>query len=120
MIDFGMERDWVPRVTRGLALAVAAVWIAAGIVGAIFGVSDDTSDVVIWAVLLVGGGLAILAGVYAFATSPWPAAVLVAVGAIAGALALVWSILAPLAALVLIALAFVHARRLSGARPATV
>jgi ribose transport system permease protein len=62
---------------------------------------------------LVGGGLVLAFGLWLFrrGASPWSAAVLASVGAAAGALALVWSVVAPVAALAVIVLAVLNARR---------
>lgn len=104
----------MPTVLRGLSALAAAAYILAAILGIIFEASDDTSGIVIWVVLLLGGGLLILVGLRTFTRSPWLGAVVLSVGAAAGALALVWSIIAPIAAIVLIVLSVLYARRLTG------
>ena len=49
--------------------------------------------------------LALLAGLHVAGRSPWGGAALIALGAVAGAVATFWSIVAPVAATVLIVLA---------------
>jgi hypothetical protein len=74
----------------------------------------STSDRVIWTVLLVGGGLLVLAGVRFSRRSPWPAAALISVGAILGALPIFWTVVALLVAIALVVLSILHARRAAG------
>lgn len=106
------------RWTRLLAVLVAAGAFLAGAAGAIVGISDDSGDVVFWVLFLCGGALLIVAGLYAFARSPWLGFALVAVGAIATSLALFWSVAVPIVAVALIALAARDARRLAADRSA--
>jgi len=63
----------------------------------------------------IGGGALLLVGLRRFERSPWVAAALVSIGALAGALPFYWSLAVPLAAFVLVVLGFVHARRLATA-----
>lgn len=99
-----------------LALVLAVGYAAAGIIGWIADVTEgDGSDLAFWLVLLLGGSALILAGL--FLTPRWSllSMLLVSVGALAGALALVWSIIVPALAIALIVLVVLAARR----RPAT-
>ena len=107
-------------MSRGLFIfgwIVGIAYIAAGIAGGIWpGHWDDApaSDQIIWIVLLVTGGLLILAGLRGFPRSPWAGAALVSVGAILGGLVLFWTIVVLVAAIVLIVWSVVAARRTAG------
>jgi hypothetical protein len=102
------------------ARIVAVAYIFAGIAGGIWpGHWDDSSasDQIVWIVLLLAGGVLILAGLWLFTRSPWGGAALISLGAIAGALVVFWTIVALVAALVLIVWSIVQARRMPGAAP---
>jgi hypothetical protein len=101
-----MERDRTETTAAVLALVLAAGYALSAVVGAIADVTDgDGSDLVFWLVFLLGGAALLVAGLYAVRRWSWPSVLLVSVGALAGALVLVWSLFVPLLALVLIALA---------------
>ena len=76
---------------------------------------DDAaaSDQVLWGVLLVGGGAALLAGLRIIERLPRWGAILVAVGAVAGALVIFWTVIVIVVALTVAVLAVVYARRLA-------
>lgn len=98
-----------------LGTAVGAVYILVGvIVGALPAVWEDSSTGgrVFWILFLVGAGVLVLAGLRIFDRLPRAGAALVSVGAIVGGLVLAWSIAAPIAAIALIVLSVVCARRL--------
>jgi|SRR5207253_9079074 len=98
-----------------LGTVVGAVYILVGvIVGALPALWEDSSTGgrVFWIVFLVGAGVLVLAGLRIFERSRWAGAALVSVGAIVGGLVLAWSIAAPIAAIALIVLSVVCARRL--------
>jgi peptidoglycan/LPS O-acetylase OafA/YrhL len=85
-----MERDRVAMAAYLIALVLAVGYAAAGIVGWIADVTDgDGSDLAFWLLLLLGGAALILFGLFGVARWSWASVVLVSVGAIAGALALV-------------------------------
>jgi hypothetical protein len=91
-----------------------AVYILVGIiVGALPSVWEDTETGgrVIWIAFVVGAGLLLLFGLRVFDRSPTSGAALVSTGAIISGLILSWSVVAPVAAVVLIALSIVEARR---------
>ena len=98
----------------GGVLGVA--YVAAGIVGGIaidWGESAG-ADQALWITFLAGGGALLLAGLWALRNaSPWLAAGLVSVGAVAGAVAMFWSVLVPLGAILLVVLSVVRARRVT-------
>lgn len=113
-----MERDGITKAAYVLALVLAVGYLVGGIGGWIGDVTDgDGSDLAVWLVLLIGGALMLLAGI--FGVRRWSAAsvALIGVGAVAGALPLFWTIIVPVLALVLIGLAVAATRR---ARPAGV
>jgi len=96
-------RAWV-------AFGLTAAYLIAGVAG-FFADFDSTSDTVIWLVLLWGGAALIVAGIFLAEASGWLAATLMSVGAVAGGLALFWTILVPVAVASIIAMSFVIARR---------
>ena len=88
----------------GLGTVTGIVYLAAGVLGAWWpGHWDDApaSDQVIWAVLRL------------IERSPWLGAVLVSVGAVAGALVVFWTIIVLAVAVALVVLSVVYARRAS-------
>jgi hypothetical protein len=96
-----------------LGTVVAVVYLLAGVVVGLWpSVWDDTGtgDQIFWIVFLVGAGLLLLAGLRISNRSPWPAAVLISVGALAGALPTFWTVIAPIAAITLVVLSIVYAR----------
>ena len=109
-----LSQNPLSRWTLWLAVLLALGLLVAAILGVALGATEDTSDTIFWLVFLGGEGMIVLAGVYAFArSSPWLGVVLLAVGAIAGSLALFWSVIVPIVAVVLIVLAALDARRLA-------
>jgi ABC-type antimicrobial peptide transport system permease subunit len=75
------------------------------------------ADQLIWAALLVGAGVAVLAGLRLIDRSRWAGAALISVGAVVGALPIFWTGLVLLVAPALVVLSMLHARRLA-AQPA--
>jgi hypothetical protein len=97
-----------------LGTLAGAVYILVGIiVGALPAAWEDTETAgrVVWIAFLVGSGVLLLIGLRIFDRSPWAGAVFVSLGAIVGGLILAWSIAAPVAAIALIVLSIVCARR---------
>lgn len=87
-------------------------YAAGGIIGWIADVADgDGNDLAFWLVFLLGGAALILAGLFGTRRWSWTSALLIGVGAAAGALALFWTIVVPILALVLIGLAIASMRR---------
>ena len=106
-----MKGDTLSRVTLGLGVLLGVGYVVAGIVGWIADVTDgDGSDLAFWLVFLCGGGLLLLIGMFGATSSKWLSVVLVVLGAAAGALALVWTIIVPILALILIGLVVFRAR----------
>lgn len=95
-------------------------YLLAGVLGGWWpGHWDDAAagDQIIWIVLLVGGGLALLAGLHLIERSPRWGAILVSVGAVAGALVLFWTVIVMVVAVALAVLSVVHGRRLAQSPP---
>ena len=100
----------------GLGYVTAAAYLVAGVLGAWWpGHWDDAPafDQVIWGVLLVGGGVMILAGLRTIERWPRWGAILVSVGAVAGALVAFWTGIAVVLAMALGVLSVVYGRRLA-------
>jgi hypothetical protein len=98
------------------SLVLAGIYVVAALVG-IMAEFDRTRDTVLWVLFLGGGALLILLGHRVSHSSAVQAALLVSLGAAAGALPLFWSILVPLACAVVIALSVGIARQ-AGSAPA--
>ena len=113
-----MRRDGVANAARALGVILGVGYVAAGLIGWIADVTDgDGSDLFFWLLFLVGGGVLVLVGLFVL-TSPQALSIAVAsVGALAGALALAWSIIVPILALIFIALLIIRTRS-SGPAPA--
>jgi hypothetical protein len=77
------------------------------------GALPAASDQVLWGALLIGGGVALLAGLRIIERTPRWGAILVAVGAVAGALVIFWTVIVILVAVTLAVLAVVYARGLA-------
>ena len=99
--------DWLSRRTSILASLFAAGCLLMALAELIFGsVGIALPLVLLAAAALVGTGF------YASGSaSPWLATSLVVSGALAGGVALVWTIIGPIAAVVLIVLIVIDARR---------
>ncbi|MBM2823621.1 MAG: hypothetical protein HW413_2367 [Thermoleophilia bacterium] len=111
------RKDRVSTATLALAGLLGVGYIAAGVVGAAADATGgDGSDLAFWLVFLVGGGALVLIGSFLFGSRPMPSVVLTSVGALAGALALFWSVIVPVLALALVVLSVVRARRSALAR----
>jgi hypothetical protein len=112
-------RDWsAERALVVLGTVLGAVYVLAGVIAGVWPShweDSDTIDRMLWLIFLVGGGVAVLSGLRLFERWPWLAASLVSVGAIAGALAIFWTVAAPLAAIALVVLSVMCARRAEAA-----
>jgi hypothetical protein len=112
----------VEKVLVVLGTFTGIAYLVIGVVGGLWSShweDASASDQIIWIVLLLGGGLLLLAGIRISKRSPWPAAGLISVGAVLGALPIFWTVLALLVAIALVVLSIIYARRAGGAAPAT-
>jgi hypothetical protein len=104
-----------------LGFFVAVAYLLVGIIGGL-SVSHwgeaSAADQILWAVLLVGGAILIVAGLRISRRSPWGAAALISVGALVGALPIFWTLIAVVLAVALVVLSFLYARRATGPAPA--
>jgi membrane-bound metal-dependent hydrolase YbcI (DUF457 family) len=98
----------VSRLHRGLTASLVTVYLLAAVIGLF---SDDVDGKVLWVSFLVGGAALIVIGSFLRRLPPSFSLALIAIGATAGALPLVWTFVVPLAAAVLVALSFSLARR---------
>jgi hypothetical protein len=98
--------------TRFLVLALSALYIVAGFAGAAF-LTDSGSATASWLTFLVGGAVAMLLGTFVLRSPPWLSAALVSLGASVGGLPLFWTVVVPLAAVVVMASSIALARQRS-------
>ena len=104
-----------------LGTVTGIAYLVIGVLGAWWpGHWDDAaaSDQITWGALLVGGGVALLAGLRIIDRSPRWGAILIGVGAVAGALVIFWTVIVLVVAVTLTVLGVVYARRLA-APPST-
>ncbi|CAN5293648.1 MAG: hypothetical protein H0U82_02730 [Actinobacteria bacterium] len=102
-----MSSAALSRIHRGLIATLVSIYLVAGLAGPFV----DVDNKILWIAFLCGGAALILVGAMVRALPPRLSAVLIAIGAIAGGIALLWTILVPLAAAVLVALSFSLSRR---------
>ena len=101
---------WIFRLGTFLGIA----YLLVGVIGGFWPGHWDgssTSDQVLWLVLLLVGGALLLLGLRSFQRSPWAGVALISLGALAGALVIFWTVLAPVLAIALIVLSVLYARR---------
>ena len=110
--------DRLAPATTWLGALLGVGYIAAGIGGWIGDVTGgDGSELFFWVVLLCGGGVLVLAGLFWSRLTRGVALIFGIAGAAVGTLPLVWSIVVPLVALAFIVLLVLRHR--SGADPVT-
>ena len=98
-------------------------YLIVGVAGAIWpGHWDEAaaSDQILWAVLLIGGGLLVLGGLRLLHRAPARGGTLLSVGAVVGALPIFWALLPLLLAVALIVLSVLYARRAARSPQAAV
>jgi hypothetical protein len=118
-----MQRSGLERVLLGLGTFTGVAYLIVGVAGAIWpGHWDDAaaSDQVVWAVLLIAGGLLVLTGIRSLHGRPIRGATLVSIGAVVGALPIFWALLPLLLAVALIVLSVLYARRAARSTRAAV
>ena len=104
-----------------LGFFTAVAYLLVGIIGGLSLSHWDeasASDQILWASLLIGGAILIIAGLRISRRSPWAAAALISVGALVGALPIFWTLIALVLAVALIVLSLLYARRATGPAPA--
>jgi hypothetical protein len=116
-----MENGPLTKTLFWLGAFTGVAFILVGIVGGILPQWDDApaSDQIVWVVLGVGGGLALLAGLRLLPRAPWTGTALVSLGAIVGALPIFWAVLPLLLTVALIVLSVIYARKQGRASEAT-
>ena len=109
-----MQQGGQEKALRWLGMFTGVAYLIVGVAGAIWpGHWDDAaaSDQIVWAVLLISGGLVVLAGLRMLRRAPVRGATLVSLGAVVGALPIFWALLPLLLAVALIVLSVLYARR---------
>ena len=99
-----MQQGGLEKALRGLGMFTGVAYVIVGVAGAIWpGHWDDApaSDQIVWAVLLIAGGL-VLAGLRTLRRAPVRGATLVSLGAVVGALPIFWALLPLLLAVALV------------------
>lgn len=113
-----MSTQLVQRTLYILGGFTAALYLLTGIIaGASPDMWDesDTTSQVLWIVFLSGGGLLLVAGLLLVQRSPWGAAALISLGAVAGAVVIFWVVITPFMALALVVLSIINARSTTAA-----
>jgi hypothetical protein len=103
-----MTSQRVSRLHRGLVAALVTIYISAAIIGIFWDAVDNKE---LWVVLLGGSAVLIVAGTVLRNAPPWICVGLVSVGAIVGGIALLPTIVVPIAAALLVGLTFSLSRR---------
>ena len=109
-----IQQGGLEKALRGLGTFTGVAYLIVGVAGAIWpGHWDDAaaSDQIVWAVLLIAGGLLVLTGLRSLRSAPARGATLVSLGAVVGALPIFWALLPLLLAVALIVLSVLYARR---------
>jgi hypothetical protein len=98
-----------------LGALAGTAYLLAGILGGAFWPAHweeaSAADQALWLILLAGGGVLLLAGLWLFQSSPWTGAALISLGAVAGSLVLFWTLAVPIVAIALVVLSVRNARR---------
>jgi hypothetical protein len=118
-----MRQGGLEKALRALGMFTGIAYLVVGVAGAIWpGHWDDAaaSDQIVWAVLLIAGGLLVLAGLRLLRRAPARGATYVSIGAVLGALPIFWALLPLLLAVALIVLSVLNARRAARSTPAAV
>ena len=79
-------------------------FIVMGLIESAIAIDGNDSIVFFWFPALVGGGLFVLLGVFKVLHPAWLSVGLVTIGAVAGAMAMAWTLIVPLLAIALIVL----------------
>jgi hypothetical protein len=92
------------KLTSALGAVLGIGFVAFGVIESTIAIVGRDDIVFFWFPALCGGGVLVLLGVFRVVSPAWASIGLVTVGALAGALATVWTIVVPVLALALIAL----------------
>jgi hypothetical protein len=103
-----MRGDGLASATRFLVLALSGLYGVAAVVVLLYA-GFDTRRTMVWMAFLLGGAALMLLG-QLLAPIGWTSATLVSAGAVAGGLPLIWTILVPVAAAVVVASSVALAR----------
>jgi len=76
---------------------------------------SSATDQVLWIVILVGGGLLLVAGLWLVKRSPWVGAALISLGGVVGASAIWWSGVVIFLVIALVVLSVINARQITAA-----
>ncbi len=119
--DFAvLDRLGTWRAVATLALLLAASSVVVAVLGGALIDFKKGSDRGFWIGFLLGAAALLLLGLWVASRSRWGGVVLLAVGGILGSLVTFWTIVYPLAAIVLVVLAVVWATRSGPTAQATV
>ena len=112
-----MNTQIVQKALFVLGGITAVVYFLATLIGDIRMSEDGTSttEPVVWRIVLVVGGLLIIAGLWLVRRSPWAGAGLISLGAIAGTVPIFWTVVMPFVALALVVLSVINARSTAAA-----
>ena len=105
----------VEKLTDRLPVVLGGLYLVAGVAETIRVVSSGDGGLAFWFGSLVGGGVLVLLGALGFRERPRLSAGLVTVGALAGMLATMWTLVVPVLAIAVIVLVI----RRAGAGPAS-
>jgi hypothetical protein len=111
-----MEARLLSKTHLILGLLAGTAYVLTGTLGAFWAshwTEASASDQAVWVLLLAGGGALLLAGLRLFRGSPRLGATLVSLGAVAGALALFWTLAVPIVGIALVVLSVMNARRVA-------
>jgi hypothetical protein len=103
-----MTSHRVSRLHRGLVAALVTIYVAAAIIG-IF--ADEFGNKELWVILLLGSAALIVAGTVLKKAPAWISVTLVGLGAVVGGVLLLWTIVVPIAAALLVGLTYSLSRR---------
>jgi hypothetical protein len=110
-----MKRD---SLTRALGAVLGLGYVALGIAESINHMDAFSLDwlPLVWFPALCGGGVLVLLGVFKVVSPAWASIGLVTVGALAGALAALWTVAAPFLSIALIVLTVLRSTSAPAAR----
>ena len=86
-------------LTPGLTVALAVIYLAAGIAATVRAVRSGDGDLWFWCGTLVGGGSLVLVGLVTARRHPRVGGALICIGCLLGIVATTWTIVIPLFAL---------------------